>query len=110
MQSGLPITIYGDGNQTKAFIYVKDVVRAFSQALKVNVTPGSSLICNLGTGTSTSLLQLINILKNHFPQWQPEINFVSPRAGDIQHSQADISRISSCLDFFILSGRREVGY
>ncbi len=44
-------------------------------------------------------MQLIDILKNHFPQWQPEINFVSPRAGDIQHSQADISKISSCLDF-----------
>ncbi|MEH2154983.1 NAD-dependent epimerase/dehydratase family protein [Nostoc sp.] len=99
MQRGLPITIYGDGNQTRDFIYVKDVVRAFSQALKANVPPGSSLISNLGTGKSTSLVQLINILKNHFPQWQPEINFASPRAGDIQHSQADISRISSCLDF-----------
>lgn len=99
MQSGLPITIYGEGNQTRDFIYVKDVVRAFSQAFKANVTPGSSLICNLGTGKSTSLVQLIDILKNHFPQWQSEINFVSPRLGDIQHSQADISRISSCLDF-----------
>ncbi|BAY78625.1 UDP-glucose 4-epimerase [Nostoc linckia NIES-25] len=99
MQRGLPITIYGDGNQTRDFIYVKDVVRAFSQAFKANFTPGSSLICNLGTGISTSLVQLINILKNHFPQWQPEINFASPRAGDIQHSQADISKISSYLDF-----------
>ncbi len=99
MQRGLPITIYGDGNQTRDFIYVKDVVKAFSQALKANITPGSSLICNLGTGKSTSLVQLIDILKNHFPQWQSEINFVSPRLGDIQHSQADISRISSCLDF-----------
>ncbi|MFN6514542.1 MAG: NAD-dependent epimerase/dehydratase family protein [Nostoc sp. CreGUA01] len=99
MQRGLPITIYGDGNQTRDFIYVKDVVKAFSQALKANITPGSSLICNLGTGKSTSLIQLIDILNNHFPQWQPEINFVSPRLGDIQHSQADISRISSYLDF-----------
>ncbi|MBD2680257.1 MULTISPECIES: NAD-dependent epimerase/dehydratase family protein [Nostoc] len=99
MQRGLPITIYGDGNQTRDFIYVKDVVKAFTQALKANITPGSSLICNLGTGKSTSLVQLINILKNNFPQWQPEINFASPRLGDIQHSQADISRISSCLNF-----------
>ncbi|MEH2349204.1 MAG: NAD-dependent epimerase/dehydratase family protein [Nostoc sp.] len=99
MQRGLPITIYGDGTQTRDFIYVKDVVRAFSQALKLDITPGSSLICNLGTGKSTSLVKLVDILKNNFPQWQPEINFVSPRLGDIQHSQADISRISSCLDF-----------
>lgn len=99
MQRGLPITIYGDGNQTRDFIYVKDVVGAFYEAFKANVTPGSSLICNLGTGKSTSLVQLIDILKNHFPQWQSEINFVSPRLGDIQHSQADISRISSCLNF-----------
>jgi nucleoside-diphosphate-sugar epimerase len=35
------------GSHLTKFIYVKDVVRAFSQALKANVTPSSSLICNL---------------------------------------------------------------
>ena len=83
----------------REFIYVKDVVRAFSQALKANITPGSSLICNLGTGKPTSLLQLVDILKKYFPQWRAEINFAAPRLGDIQHSQADISKISLCLDF-----------
>jgi UDP-glucose 4-epimerase len=99
MQRGLPIIIYGDGTQTRDFIYVKDVARAFSQALNASLNPGSSLICNLGTGKSTSLVQLVDILKKYFPQWQPEINFASFRPGDIQHSQADVSRISSYLDF-----------
>lgn len=99
MQQGLPITIYGDGTQTRDFIYIRDVAIAFAKALTTNLTSGSSLICNLGTGKSTSLLQLVDILKACFPQWKSETKFASPRLGDIQHSQADILKISSLLSF-----------
>lgn len=99
MQQGLPITIYGDGTQTRDFIYVKDVVSAFALALTTTLASGECLTCNLGTGASTSLLQLFDILKACFPQWKSELRFASPRLGDIQHSQADISKISSVLNF-----------
>ncbi|NEO11120.1 MULTISPECIES: NAD-dependent epimerase/dehydratase family protein [unclassified Moorena] len=99
MQHNLPITIYGDGTQTRDFIYVKDVARAFAKALTTPLESGSCLICNLGTGKSTSLLQLVDSLKTCFPQWKSETKFAPARPGDIQHSQADISRVSSCLDF-----------
>ena len=99
MEQGLPITIYGDGNQTRDFIYVKDVAIAFTKALTVSLQPSSSLICNLGTGKSTSLLELVNLLRNYYPQWSPEIQFASTRLGDIKHSQANISKARLCLSF-----------
>ena len=99
MQQGLPITVYGDGTQTRDFIYVKDVAIAFSKALTTPLASGICLTCNLGTGKSVSLLQLLDILKACFPQWKSEIKFASPRPGDIQHSQADISTASSLLGF-----------
>ena len=99
MRQGLPLTIYGDGTQTRDFIYVKDVANGFAKALTTPLESGSCLICNLGTGKSTSLLELIDSLKTCLPHWQSEIKFVPPRPGDIQHSQADISKASSHLGF-----------
>lgn len=99
MQQSLPITIYGDGTQTRDFIYVKDVAIAFTKALTTTLASGECLTCNLGTGKSTSLLQLVDVLKTSFPRWKAETRFASPRPGDIQHSQADISKISSLLNF-----------
>ncbi len=99
MQQGLPITIYGDGTQTRDFIYVKDVAIAFAKALTIPLAPGSYLTCNLGTGKATSLIQLVDILKAYFPQWKAETRFSFSRPGDIQHSQADISTANLLLGF-----------
>ena len=99
LQQNLPLTIYGDGTQTRDFIYVKDVARAFQKALTASLTPGSCVSCNVGTGKSTTLLQLVDILKSCFPEWKSEIKFAPTRLGDIQHSQADISKISLLLNF-----------
>lgn len=99
MKQGLPTTIFGDGNQTRDFIYVKDIANALHQALIKPIPPSNSLTCNLGRGQKTSLLELIKILKNCFPQWIESINFAPARLGDIIHSQADISMALSELDF-----------
>lgn len=99
MQKGLPITIYGDGTQTRDFIFVKDVASAFTKALTAPLPIGSCLTCNVGTGQETSMLELVNILKTRFSQWNSEINFMNARHGDIQDSQADILKAFSLLDF-----------
>jgi UDP-glucose 4-epimerase len=99
MQQGLPITIYGDGTQTRDFIYVKDVAIAFTKALITPMASGESLTCNIGTGNSISLIQLINSLKLCFPDSNTNIRFTPTRTGDIQHSEADISQAVSRLGF-----------
>lgn len=99
MRQNRSLTIYGDGSQTRDFIYVKDVAIAFSQALTASRPVGSNLICNVGTGYGLSLEQLINTLKDFYPQWSSEIKFESPRLGDIQHSVADISHAQQFLNF-----------
>lgn len=99
MQEGLPITIYGTGMQTRDFIYVKDVANAFTKALTISLPSGFCQACNVGTSETTSLLEIVNILKPWFPKWDSPMRFTTARPGDIQHSQADISRLSSILGF-----------
>ncbi|MGF2037069.1 MAG: NAD-dependent epimerase/dehydratase family protein [Nostoc sp. CmiVER01] len=99
MQQNLPITIYGDGSQTRDFVYVRDAAIALTNALTIPLSPGTSLTCNVGTGKSTSIIKLMDILKTYFPQWKAKINYASPRLGEIQDSQADISRATSTLGF-----------
>lgn len=99
MRQGLPITLNGDGYQTRDFIYVLDIANVLKEALTIPLTAGSSIICNIGTGKSTSLLDLIKILSNCFPSWNESIDFAPARPGDIRHSQADISRARSLLGF-----------
>jgi len=99
MQQGLPITVYGDGSQTRDFVFVQDVASAFAKALVTPIFPGLASTCNVGTGKSTSIIQLLNIMRAYFPSWKLELSFAPPRSGDILHSQADISQASSVLSF-----------
>ncbi|BAS57117.1 UDP-glucose 4-epimerase [Leptolyngbya boryana NIES-2135] len=99
MQQGVPLTVYGDGTQTRDFVYVKDVAQAFVQALQAPLAPGSSLVCNIGTGKATSLLQLIDWLRLSFPNYQAGMQFAAARPGDIQYSQAEIMLARTALNF-----------
>jgi UDP-glucose 4-epimerase len=99
MQHNLPITIYGDGMQTRDFVFVKDVARAFVQALTISLPGGSTFSCNVGTGKTTSLLELLHILKGCFLDWKQDVKFASARPGDIKYSQASISKIMALLKF-----------
>jgi len=99
MRRGLPITIYGDGCQTRDFVYVKDVAQAFALALTHPMAAGSHLICNIGTGQAISLRQLVEELRQIFPRSGSTLNFAPARVGDIQHSQAVVDRAMSTLGF-----------
>ncbi len=99
MLRGLPINLYGDGNQTRDFIYVTDVAIAFSRALNRTFSVKGNYTCNIATGNSFSLKELIEALRSCNSDWPAQIKFHPARDGDIKHSQANISRASDLLEF-----------
>lgn len=95
--SGSPLVIYGDGRQTRDFVYVANAVRANILAAKASQRMNGEII-NIGIGTSTSLLDLLAVLndlsgQNRTAEMRPT------RAGDVQHSLADISKARKLLGF-----------
>ncbi|HWQ66605.1 MAG TPA: NAD-dependent epimerase/dehydratase family protein [Methanospirillum sp.] len=91
---GDPCTIFGDGEQTRDFVYVQDVV----QALIRSMDKGIHGIFNVGTGVSSS----INTLARDIIQIAGKevlIVYREAREGEVRHSCADISRIRSEMGF-----------
>jgi len=91
MQHNLPITIFGDGLQTRDFVPVARVVDANLQLALLDDSLMLGQVFNIATGTSITLLELIDILKKEFPNYTGAIQFAPARPGDIQHSAADCS-------------------
>lgn len=96
LRLGKPLTIYGDGEQTRDFTYVGNVVDANIRACFEPGAVGGRF--NIGCGKRYSLLELGKVLAQimgrpvHF-QHHP------PRAGDVRHSQADITRAEQNLGY-----------
>lgn len=80
---GKPVTIYGDGGQTRDLINVRDVVRANLIASEHPNAAGK--VFNVCTGIETRLLDLLEVLFDLFPN-VPEPEFAAPRAGDLYRS------------------------
>lgn len=78
-----PITIYGDGGQTRDLVNVRDVVQANLLASQHPAAPGQ--IFNVCTGIETRLLDLLDILYEIFPNAPKHIH-AEPRTGDIYRS------------------------
>lgn len=91
MKAGRPVKVHGDGNQTRDFIYVADVAAALEAALTHDRGSEPFLACNIATGASTSILELVQALRANFPAWNEKIEFTPARTGDIRHSLADVS-------------------
>jgi UDP-glucose 4-epimerase len=99
MQKGLSVNITGDGEQTRDFIYVKDVAVAVQSAVtKIpNETPW--LVLNIGTGVPTSILELRREMIRFFPDADKVPIFLPTVSGDIRHSTACITAASEVLEF-----------
>jgi UDP-glucose 4-epimerase len=96
LSEGRAPTIFGDGQQTRDFTYVSDVVQACLLAAE---KPGvSGEVFNVGTGHGTSLLQLIEALNRQLGTAVTP-RFAEPRAGDIRHSRAEISKARQLLGY-----------
>jgi UDP-glucose 4-epimerase len=93
--AGDPITIYGDGKQSRDFIFVKDVVRANLLAGESDAAGEAYNIC---TGRETDLLTLLEELSEISPH-QPEVCFEPPRPGDIYRSAGSPEKAALRLGF-----------
>lgn len=80
---GKPVTVFGDGGQTRDLIHVRDVVRANLIAAEHPNAPAQ--VFNVCTGQETRLLDLLDVLYRLFPDAPPPV-FAAPRAGDIYRS------------------------
>jgi UDP-glucose 4-epimerase len=82
---GEPPTIYGDGTQTRDYIFVADLVQALLSAGEA--TAGG--VVNIGTETETTVLELLRVLSAHHGPGAPEPRFEPARTGEIDRSCLD---------------------
>ena len=89
-QKGLPITVFGDGEQTRDFVYVEDLVDVLVQALEAPQLEVGAV--NVGLNQATTLKQMLEALGQVVGPLPP-ISYGPARAGDIRHSRANNQRL-----------------
>lgn len=90
------LIIFGDGEQSRDFTYVKDVVRANLLAAEHDI---SGEIINLGSGSPIKLKDLARLMLKITNKEDLKITYADPRPGDIIHSYADITKANKLLKF-----------
>lgn len=101
--AGLPLTIYGDGGQTRDFVYVKDIVAANVFAA---TTPGLTGSFNAGYGGQITIQELAERIIA-LAGSKSEIVHAAERAGDVRHSRASVDKLRAA--GFQPSGTLEAG-
>ncbi len=89
--------VYGDGKQTRDFIFVRDIVQANLLAM-TSQKVGKGEVLNIGTGIETSLLDLLEHIQG-ISDRDFDILYKDSRPGDVRHSRADISLARELLGF-----------
>jgi len=90
-----PITVYGDGNQTRDFTFVSDVVQATVSAMR---SPNAGKVYNISGGSSATVNEVITLLEQILGQ-KAKVEYVARQEGDVRDTFADSTR-----------ARRELGY
>jgi len=95
---GAPITVFGDGEQSRDFVYVGDVVAALMAALELQGEAGEMPVYNVGRGESVTLKELLDVVGGLPGIVSPlRVNHAPPREGDIRHSLANPGRLRNAL-------------
>jgi UDP-glucose 4-epimerase len=94
IRRGAPIDIYGDGGQTRDFIYVGDVVTALLAAMRL--APADAPVFNVCTGVPTSVLELAHIIAD-LAGTRLDARQKPPRTGEIRHSTGSAVRSRAVL-------------
>jgi len=92
-RAGQPITIFGDGEQTRDFCHVKDVALANFLAATQGAARVAGSVFNVGTGTSTSVNDLARLVADAFTCGSIPIAHRESRGGEIRYSQALVDKI-----------------
>lgn len=93
----MPPIIYGDGEQTRDFVYIQDVIEANILALNNKNAVGE--VFNIGTGKNISVNQVANTLKEIMNKEPLKTIHTDPRPTDIRHGYADISKAKKILGY-----------
>jgi dTDP-L-rhamnose 4-epimerase len=92
-----PLNIFEDGQESRDFVYIDDVVDATTACLLPEVRGIHAL--NVGSGTRTTVLEVASAIKSYFRSDVPVQITGSFRVGDIRHNAADISRLQALTAF-----------
>jgi nucleoside-diphosphate-sugar epimerase len=96
LQNGAQPVVFGDGEQSRDFTYVENVVEA--NLLACEAPKASGLVFNIGVGGRFTLNRTLQLLEK-FAGKPAQPRYDPPRDGDILHSQADISLARKLLDY-----------
>ena len=114
--SGDTVTIYGDGETSRDFCFIDNVVQANILAATTLNEQAINQVYNTAVGDRTTLNQLFNMIKEFIVEHSDKVKSAEPRyesfrPGDVRHSQADISKVKTLLGFnashTVKSGMRE---
>jgi UDP-N-acetylglucosamine/UDP-N-acetyl-alpha-D-glucosaminouronate 4-epimerase len=97
-QKGQQAQIFGDGLQTRDFVFVSDVVQANLAAMQA-VLPETGPVINIATETAISILDLWAAVCDAAEIPFREVELLPDRPGDVRHSLANLDRARSILDF-----------
>lgn len=100
----MPCVINGDGNTSRDFCYIENVIQANILAATVDQPESVGQVYNVAVGQRTTLNELFWMIRDGLASHRPEIAGIQPeygpfREGDVRHSQADISKASRLLGY-----------
>jgi len=93
MDRNEPVTFFGDGMQTRDFVPVETVAKTNLLLGSLPVQYLNGTVYNVATGTSINLFELMDMLKEEYPEYDQDIKFAPARAGDVKHAIADCKKL-----------------
>ncbi|MHA7872941.1 MAG: NAD-dependent epimerase/dehydratase family protein, partial [Hyphococcus sp.] len=94
--NGETLVVYGDGSQTRDYVYVDDLVGGIISAIRAD----KAGVFQLGTGIGTSLNDLIDMLKEVVgPSRKVSVQYADFRSGELRHTWCDISKARKALQY-----------
>jgi UDP-glucose 4-epimerase len=105
LAKNLPLAIFGDGEQSRDFVHVQDVVEANMLALRIKGVEGETF--NIATGVATTINQLASTLLEITNKSCLKVAHSKPRKGDVKRSVGDISKAQKKLCYNAKSSLKE---